>query len=296
MRLPERKDIILLTGSTGQLGFVWLEELRSKGYTVLSPDRNTLDLTRPERVQDWLSTYQPTFIIHCGAYTKVDMAEDESEVCFLVNKVSTGQIALYASEHDVPLIYYSTDYVFSGRDEDRVIFPNGYPIDASASPKSVYGISKWEGEQLVRNALGDHLIIRVAWLCGAHGANFIKTMMKLADTRSELKVVDDQYGSPSFVNDVVRFTLLLLENSISGTRHVSSNGLISWAEFAAEIFSYAKQGVFVQPIPSDQYPTKAKRPFYSKLDCSQTVRDTGINLPFWKDSLHKIIDEIKSTS
>lgn len=296
MRLPERKDIILLTGSTGQLGFAWLEELRSKGYTVLSPDRTTFDLSRPGRVMDWLVTYQPTYIIHCGAYTKVDLAEDEPELCFLVNKESTGQIAQFASESDIPLIYYSTDYVFSGSDEDRVIFPNGYPVEASASPNSVYGASKWEGEQQVRQALGDHLIIRVAWLCGSHGNNFVKTMLKLAETRSELKVVNDQYGSPSFVNDVVRFTQLLLENNISGTRHVSSNGLISWAELASEIFTYTKQGVLVHPIPSEQYPTKAKRPFFSKLDCSQTVHDTKTNLPFWKESLHKIIDEIKSTS
>lgn len=296
MRLPERKDIILLTGSTGQLGFAWLEELRSKGFTVLSPDRVSFDLGKPERVMDWLVTYQPTYIIHCGAYTKVDLAEDEADTCFLVNTASTGQIAQYAAEYDVPLVYYSTDYIFPGQNEDRVNFPNGYPVDAQASPNSVYGTSKWEGEQLVRQALGDHLIIRVAWLCGAHGTNFVKTMLKLAETRKELNVVDDQYGSPSFVDDVIRFSQLLLENNISGTRHVSSSGLISWAEFASEIFSYSKLGVLVHPIPSDQYPTKAKRPFYSKLDCSQTVRDTGTNLPYWKESLHKIIDEIKSTS
>lgn len=293
MRLPEPKDIILLTGSSGQLGFAWLEELRSKGFTVLSPDRLTMDLSRPERVMDWLRTYQPSYIIHCGAYTKVDLAEDESETCFLVNSESTGQIAQFAADNDVPLIYYSTDYVFPGADQDRITYPNGYPIDAITAPESVYGRSKWEGEQQVRNVLGDHLIVRVAWLCGAHGSNFVKTMMKLGETRNDLNVVNDQFGSPSFVHDVVKFTELLLQNNISGTRHISSNGLINWAEFASEVFNYTNTSVTVHPIPSSQYPTKAKRPFYSKLDCSQTVRDTGLNLPSWKESLHRIIDVIK---
>ena len=293
MRLPERKDIILLTGSSGQLGFTWLEELRSKGFSVLSPDRLTMDLSRPDRVMDWLRTYQPSYIIHCGAYTKVDVAEDESETCFLVNRDSTGQIAQFAADYDVPLIYYSTDYVFPGADQHRFTYPNGYPIDAEAAPQNVYGKSKWGGEQQVRKALGDFLIIRVAWLCGAHGSNFVKTMMKLGETRNELNVVNDQFGSPSFVYDVIRFTELLVQNNVSGTRHVSSNGLINWAEFASEVFIYTKSNVTVHPIPSSQYPTKAKRPFYSKLDCSQTVRDTGLNLPFWKESLHRIIDEIK---
>ena len=292
MRLPDRKDIILLTGSTGQLGYAWLEELRSKGFTVLSPDRYSLDLSRPDQVKEWLQTYQPTYIIHCGAYTKVDLAEDEAETCFLVNRDATGQLAQFASENEVPLIYYSTDYVFPGIDQDQRTYPNGYPVDALAAPGSVYGTSKWEGEQQVRQALGDHLIIRVAWLCGVHGANFVKTMLKLGQTRDTLNVVNDQIGSPSFVHDVVQFTEMLLHHAIAGTRHISSNGLISWAEFATEIFSYAKMDVTVRPIPSEQYPTKAKRPLYSKLDCSLTVRDTGTSIPFWKDSLHKIIDQI----
>ncbi len=296
MRLPERKDIILLTGATGQLGFEWLEELRSKGFTVLSPDRISLDLSRPDRVMDWLQMYQPTYIIHCGAYTKVDLAEVESEMCFLVNRDSTGQIARFAADNDVPLIYYSTDYVFSGIENDKIMYPNGYPIDAPCAPKSVYGKSKWEAELRVQEALGDHLVIRVAWLCGAHGSNFVKTMMKLGETREQLKVVNDQLGSPSFVPDVIRFTQLLLQNNISGTRHVSSNGLIHWAEFASEIFSYTNVHVDVLPIPTSQYPTKALRPSYSKLDCSQTVQEVNLNLPYWKESLHKIIDEIISTS
>jgi dTDP-4-dehydrorhamnose reductase len=243
-----------------------------------------------------LYTYNPTFIIHCGAYTKVDLAEDEPELCNAINTDSTGQLAQFAAEKDVPLIYYSTDYIFSGQEADKTLYPNGYPVDAPASPEGVYGKSKWEGELQVRNALGDHLIVRVAWLCGAHGANFVKTMIRLGSQRDQLNVVNDQFGSPSFVSDVVKTTELLLQKNISGTRHISSQGVLSWSEFATEIFAYSGLNVTVNPIPTSQYPTKARRPAYSKLDCSETIRDISLNMPFWKESLHKLIDEINSNS
>lgn len=295
MRSPERSDIILLTGATGQLGFAWTEHLRSQAMTVLTPDRNSMDLSSPETVRTWLNTFQPTFIIHCGAYTKVDLAEDEPDVCMRINSDSTAEMASYAADNEVPLVYYSTDYIFPGLESDKNTYPNGYPVHAEASPSNVYGNSKWQGENKVRESLGDFLIIRVAWLCGAHGANFVKTMIRLGASRTEINIVNDQFGSPSFVHDVVDFTDELMRRGVSGTRHICSNGMISWAEFAAEVFDYSGMNVNVIPIPSSEYPTKATRPLYSKLDCQQTEHDSGRTLPDWKHSLHQLIDEISLT-
>ena len=293
MRYPDHNDIVLLTGATGQLGFAWMEELRSSGITVLTPDRFTFDLSNSNQVVSYLDTYRPTFIIHCGAYTKVDLAEDEPEQCRLINTDATGLISRYASEHNVPLIYYSTDYIFSGNPEDRTLYPSGYPIDVAANPQSVYGTTKWLGEQLVRELVSDHLIVRVAWLCGAHGTNFAKTMLRLANDRTEIRVVNDQLGSPSFVADVIYITSLLMAESCSGTHHISSDGLISWADLAVEIFKYTKTPMRVIPITTAEYPTKARRPFYSKLDCSQTTACIKITMPDWKTSLHNLLDEIQ---
>lgn len=293
MRYPDRKDIILVTGGTGQLGYAWVEQLRSEGMTVLCPDRRSMDLSQPDEVSKWLITFQPTFIIHCGAYTKVDLAEDEAEICFSTNRDSTGVLARFAAENDIPLMYYSTDYVFAGESSDMIAYPDGYPVEAPAAPIGVYGASKWQGECLIREAQGDHLIIRVAWLCGAHGSNFVKTMLRLGSTRNELNVVNDQIGSPSFVNDVISFSQKMLNSEGSGTLHISSNGMISWADFASEVFSYSNFSTKVIPIPTSQYPTKAKRPLYSKLDCSTTESLVGESLPDWKDSLHRLIEEIQ---
>jgi dTDP-4-dehydrorhamnose reductase len=295
VRSPERSDIILLTGATGQLGFAWTEHLRSQAMTVLTPDRNSMDLASPETVRTCLNTFQPTYIIHCGAYTKVDLAEDEPDVCMRINSDSTAEMARYAADNDVPLVYYSTDYIFPGLESDKNTYPKGYPVHAEASPSSVYGNSKWQGEIKVRESLGDYLIIRVAWLCGAYGTNFVKTMIRLGASRTEINVVNDQIGSPSFVHDVVDFTDELLRRGVSGTRHISSKGVISWAEFAAEVFDYSGMNVNVIPIPSSDYPTKATRPLYSKLDCQQTEHDSGRRLPDWKHSLHQLIDEISLT-
>ena len=292
MRLPNSKDIILLTGGSGQLGHEWTKWLTSHSLPFLTPDSTELNLSDLDNVDLYLSKNKPTFIINCAAYTKVDLAEDENQIAELINHQAVAKIGAYSKKHQVPLIHYSTDYVFSGHALDESKYPNGYPVDAKCHPTGVYGKSKLNGESSLLQIDGDFLIIRIAWLCGRHGKNFVKTMLRLSESMNEIRVVSDQKGSPSFTSDVVSVTTKLMEKHILGIRHVSTNGLISWAEFASEIMKSSQKDTIITQISTKEFPTKAKRPLYSKLDCNLTESDIGEKMPFWKDSLNKLLAEI----
>ncbi|HAC16182.1 MAG TPA: dTDP-4-dehydrorhamnose reductase [Bacteroidetes bacterium] len=292
MRLPNSKDIILLTGSSGQLGYEWSQWLINRNLTFLSPTSTELNLSDPDRVDLYLTKTKPTFIINCAAYTKVDLAEDEIQLADTINHRAVSRVAIYSKNQQVPVIHYSTDYVFNGNVLDGSKYPNGYPIEAQGNPTGVYGETKLKGETaLIRNG-GDFLVIRVAWLSGRHGNNFVKTMLRLSENMDEIRVVSDQLGSPTFASDVVEVTTKLLEKKISGIRHVSSRELISWADFAAEIMKISHRDTTIKRISSNEYPTKAKRPLYSKLDCTQTESDIGEEMPDWRESLTKLLAEI----
>lgn len=292
MRLPNAKDIILLTGASGQLGHEWAQWLSIHHLNFLTPSSTELDLSNLDNVDSYLLKYKPTFIINCAAYTKVDLAEDEIQLADLINHQAVTKIGAYSAKHQVPLIHYSTDYVFGGNVEDASKYFNGYPVDASCEPTGIYGKSKLDGEIALLRMDGDFLIIRVAWLCGQNGKNFVKTVLNLSKSMEEIRVVADQTGSPSFTSDVVLVSSKLLENKISGIRHVSSKGIISWADFATEIMKISGLNTTIRRISTNEYPTKAKRPLYSKLDCTLTESDIGEEMSNWQDSLNKLLSKI----
>lgn len=283
------KTKYLLTGFGGQLGREWVDHFTISGNSFQAFGSLDLDITNAKEVEKVISDVNPDIIINCAAYTKVDQAEDEKEQAFRVNADAPGYFAESAKKHGAKLVHFSTDYVFSGEIADKQSFPNGYPIDHPADPAGVYGKSKLAGEEAVRSVLNNHLIIRVSWLCGKHGHNFVKTMRKLSVERNELRVVADQFGSPSFADQVVLFTTKLLDSEARGTYHISSGGIINWFEFASEIVRLSGNKCIVHPISTDEYPTKARRPSFSKLDCQKTIEETGITPEDWKTGLQRLI-------
>lgn len=285
---------VLLLGASGQLGTEWRVKLSqsNRNYELVSYSSSDLDITQYERVEHELETQKPDVLINCAAYTKVDEAEDESERAFRINAAAVDNLARACHRHNIKLVHFSTDYIFAGTKEDQQRFPDGYPETHRADPINVYGHSKWKGEEAIRNAECRHLIMRVSWLCGAYGSNFVKTMLQLADSHKQLRVVGDQIGSPTFTHALVQNTLTLLNQNKSGTYHYTSEGKISWADFAEGIFEIAAREVDVEHITTGEYPTKAKRPFFSKLSTHKIEQVEGITLKNWKIGLEHLINQL----
>jgi dTDP-4-dehydrorhamnose reductase len=288
---------IVLTGAGGQLGREWIDWAAgapSADVTAFTSDE--LDITRPEQYDRTLANGRPDVWVNCAAYTAVDKAEDEPDQARRINAEAPGYLARWCAEHSVKLVHYSTDYVFRGSPEDRIRYPEGYPEDAPLAPVNTYGLTKLEGEQAIRQVANQHgcdaLILRVAWLCGAHGRNFVKTMLRLAAERDELRVVDDQIGCPAFAGDIVRQSAALLERDLAGTYHLGSTGLCSWHGFAVEILRLAGSPTPVTPVTTDDFPTRAARPRYSKLDTRAFEAATGMNSPEWTDSLARLMRQL----
>jgi dTDP-4-dehydrorhamnose reductase len=235
---------------------------------------------------------KPGLIINCAAYTKVDQAEDDSSAAFEVNEKGVHFLAEWCAANQVMLIHYSTDYVFSGNADDRKFYPDGYPEDVVTSPQNVYGKSKLAGEIAIQNSGAPHLIIRVSWLCGKYGNNFVKTMLRLASERDELSVVDDQLGSPTFTEDVVKSTKLLMDMHQKGIFHVTSTGLITWYDFAKAIFELRDVNIKLKKVTSDEFPVKAKRPAFSKLSTVKFTQLTGAEPADWKEQLQKLLQDL----
>jgi dTDP-4-dehydrorhamnose reductase len=293
--MPKKK--ILLFGAAGQLGLAWQSysrELGTPDSEVISYNSARLDITRYNQVEKEIASHQPDVLINCAAYTKVDKAEDEREKARIVNAEAVKHIAQYCRKYDTKLIHFSTDYIFAGLREDRARFPHGYPEDHPADPVNWYGQTKWEGEQAVRNSGCRYLLIRISWLCGLYGSNFIKTMIRLTENNSSIKVVEDQFGSPAFAREVVKNTGLLMEEKVEGTYHLSSGGILSWADFAEAIFEHIDKDINVQRIPSSAYPTKAARPFYSKLDTRKIQQIGNIKIDNWKTGLKRFLKQLEN--
>ena len=279
---------ILVTGVNGQLGYELVKELNNKGYTdILAVDKDEMDITDEKKVKEIILGYKPDVIFHCAAWTAVDKAEDEKEACYNVNVNGTKYISEAAKEIDAKLIYISTDYVFDGTKEGL------YEIDDEVNPKSVYGETKYEGEQLVRQNNLKHFIVRISWVFGVNGNNFIKTMLKLAETRNELTVVADQFGSPTYTVDLAKLLVEMSETEKYGTYHANNEGYCNWAEFAEYIFKVNNKEVNVKHITSEEYPQKAYRPRNSKLS-KQSLDDNGFNrLPSWENAVERYSKELK---
>jgi dTDP-4-dehydrorhamnose reductase len=292
--IKDKPNHYLVTGANGQLGREWVDYLSASGLTYVAMKSDEMDITDFETTQSFLIHYKPTYVVNCAAYTKVDLAETEVDKANLVNHLAVEHLAKICSELNIVLIHYSTDYVFGGLESDIEMYSKGYPIHAEVNPQNQYGRSKLLGEVAIARHHKKAIIIRVSWLCGRYGSNFVKTILKIASANPEISVVNDQFGSPSFAASTVKISNLLIEKSAFGLHHVSSCGTISWHEFASEIVKKYELKCFVKPVDSLAYPTKVKRPAFSKLDCSKTEEILGSRMTHWKDGLSDLLTELKN--
>ncbi len=286
---------LMLLGANGQLGREWQHQLNENSpndCTFKAYSSSRLDITQFAKVEKEITELHPEVIINCAAYTKVDKAEAEREIAKQVNATAVKNIARVCAKNAIKLIHFSTDYVFAGEMSDQKRFPKGYPEDHPAEPVNWYGQTKWEGEQAIRKSGCKHLILRLSWLCGFYGNNFVTTMLRLAEGSDGLKVVDDQYASPTFTQNTVENVLKLIELKREGTYHLTCSGLISWAEFARAIFEIAGKEVKIKPIPTSEYPTEAKRPQFSKLS-TKKIELEGIKIEDWKVALKQMLTSIE---
>ncbi len=277
---------VLVTGVAGQLGYDVIKELESHQIEYLGVDRDTMDLTDENAVREVITNFGPDAVIHCAAYTAVDKAEDDVEACRKVNVDGTRYIAEVCREINAKMVYISTDYVFPGTGEQF------YEVDDIKGPQNVYGQSKYDGELEVQRLLEKYFIVRISWVFGINGNNFIKTMLRLGETRNALTVVADQIGSPTYTYDLAKLLVEMVENEQYGVYHAHNEGVCSWAEFATEIFKQANLNVTVIPVPSTEYPTRAARPLNSRMSTARlTEKGFGL-LPIWQDALKRYIREL----
>jgi dTDP-4-dehydrorhamnose reductase len=292
---------ILLTGVTGQVGAALRAPLESAG-SVIAADRSLLDLSRPEQLHSALDRISPDLIVNPAAYTAVDRAEDERELAFRVNADAPGVIARWAAGRGVPLVHFSTDYVFDGSG----VRP--WREDDPTGPLSVYGASKLAGEQAIRSAGGPHLIIRTSWVYAAHGSNFLRTIARLARERTELRIVADQFGAPTSARLIAAAVADILKNSrphlaerfaaAGELVNVSASGETTWHGFATTIMEGLKDrnvplvARSIQPIPTEAYPTKARRPANSRFDLSRLRSVFGIDTQTWDEALAAEVDRL----
>jgi dTDP-4-dehydrorhamnose reductase len=288
---------VVLLGASGQLGQEWQRVIskRSAGNVLLFPYTSSeLDITRYRKVSKELHDKKPEVVVNCAAYTDVDGAEEDREKVRQVNTEAVSSLAKLSQELGFKLVHYSTDYIFPGNEKDRQNLPEGYPEDHPADPINWYGQTKWEGEQAIREAAANHLIIRLSWLCGQFGQNFVKTMLKLGRERDEVQVVNDQWGSPTFTKNVVINSLRLLESESKGTYHITSEGVITWYDLARAIFELNNIDVTVEPVLAEAFPTKAKRPRFSKLN-TQKIESIGTSeIIHWKEGLRDMLTKLDS--
>lgn len=278
---------ILVTGYSGQLGYDVVLEGKKRGFDMIGVGHKELDITQEEQVESYVHNVKPDAIIHCAAYTAVDKAEDEKEACFAVNVNGTKYLAAAAKSVDAKFIYISTDYVFEGTGTAP------FTEEDLANPVGYYGITKYEGEKVVQSLLNKYFIVRISWVFGINGTNFIKTMLRLAETRDELNVVGDQYGSPTYTFDLAKLLLDMAETEKYGVYHASNEGYITWADFAKEIFEVAGKNVKVNSITTEEYPTKAVRPKNSRMSKDKLEKNGFIRLPAWQDALKRYIAELQ---
>ncbi len=279
---------VLVTGVTGQLGFDVMRELARRDIEAEGATRKDFSLTEKEKAQKFIKDYRPDVVIHCAAYTAVDKAEDEPEVAMAINHDGTRMLAEICRDIDAKMIYISTDYVFPGDGQDF------YEPPMPKDPKNVYGKSKLLGEEAVQEILEKYFIVRISWVFGINGKNFVRTMLNLAETHKELTVVADQTGSPTYTFDLSRLLVDMAESDKYGVYHATNEGICSWAEFAEEIFRQSGKEVKVTPVTSDKYPTKATRPKNSRLSKNSLDAAGFSRLPHWKDALGRYLIELST--
>jgi dTDP-4-dehydrorhamnose reductase len=271
---------IIITGANGQLGRE-IARQREPNEIILA-GRKELDITDGSRVSSFMQEIKPDAVIHCAAYTNVDGAESDEDGAFRVNAVGAQNLAAGCLEIGARLVYVSTDYVFDGTKQ------GGYREFDPVNPQTVYGRTKWQGEELVRQILGRHYIVRTAWLYG-EGKNFVRTMLQLAEKQHTLRVVADQVGTPTSTVDVAQAIYRLLDSDAYGTYHASCQGQCSWYDFACEIFRQAGKQVQVLPVTTAEFPRPAKRPAYSVLDNYMLRMTVGDPMRSWQEALAEYV-------
>ena len=283
---------VLVTGAKGQLGSDVVNELNSRKYETIGVDIEEMDITDPESVNKVVVKANPDVVIHCAAWTAVDAAEDRDNISIVrsVNVVGNKNIANVCKKLDCKMIYISTDYVFSGRGTDP-----WKPDCRNYAPLNVYGQTKLEGELAVADALDKYFIVRIAWVFGVNGSNFIKTMLNIGKKYDTVRVVNDQIGTPTYTYDLARLIADMAESENYGYYHATNEGgYISWYDFACEIFKQAGYNTNVVPVTTEEYGiSKAKRPFNSRLDKSKLLENGFEPLPTWQNALKRYLKEIE---
>ncbi len=280
---------ILVTGVKGQLGYDVCRVLRARGIEPIGVDIEDFDITDPIATETYLASAAPDAIIHCSAFTAVDKAEDDPALCEKVNTDGTETIAKAAKRLGAKMMYISTDYVFPGTGTAY------YAPDDAPAPLSVYGKTKLGGELAVKKHLEHYFIVRISWVFGKNGNNFVRTMLRLAQTRPEISVVDDQIGSPTYTWDLAQLLCDMIVTDRYGTYHATNEGICSWYEFATEILRLSGSSTVVHPISSEQYPAKAPRPKNSRMSKDALTQAGFSRLPHWKDALERYLSEPAET-
>ena len=277
---------VLVTGSNGQLGSDVLSLLNARGIKGRGVDLPELDITDKDQVQKFILNEKPTHIIHCAAYTAVDKAETERELCRKINVCGTENIAVACKAIDAKMIYISTDYVYSGTGEKI------WTEDDETSPVNWYGQTKLNGENAVLRNVDKYFIARTSWVFGKNGSNFVKTMIRLSETNTEISVVSDQIGSPTYTRDLAVVLIEMLFSENYGIYNVTNIGFCSWYEFASEIFKLLGKDIKIKPILAEEYKAAAVRPYNSRLS-KEKLEENSLPVPYdWKDALNRYLVEL----
>lgn len=278
---------VLVTGAKGQLGTDLMNELEKQGLTGIGVDVEEMDITDADACMRVIGEADVDAVIHCAAYTAVDAAEDQVELCRKINGEGTRNVALACKAADVKMMYISTDYVFDGKGT------RPWEPDDPRDPLNVYGLTKYEGELAIEELLERYFTVRIAWVFGVAGKNFIKTMLRLGRERGAVSVVDDQVGSPTYTYDLARLLVDMIQTEHYGRYHATNEGECSWYEFAVEIFGQAgMEDVTVTPVSSSEFAAKAVRPENSRMS-KEKLSDKGFTrLPTWQDALSRFLKEI----
>lgn len=282
--------MILVTGSNGQLGFDVTKELQKRKLEYVGSVRSDFDITSYDEVEGYILNLKPECIIHCAAYTAVDKAEDEKEICYKINVLGTENIAKVCKKVNAKIIYISSDYVFDSSGN----MP--HQINEAANPLSVYGKSKYKGELKVKEYLDKYFIVRTSWVFGANGNNFVKTMLRLGNERSSINVVSDQIGSPTYTVDLAKLLCDMALSEKYGTYHGTNEGFCSWAQFAEKIMKIANLNCKINYIKTEEYKTKAVRPLNSKLSKENILENGFEMLPCWESGLERYLSNLNKKS
>ncbi|MDP5274719.1 dTDP-4-dehydrorhamnose reductase [Chengkuizengella sp. 2205SS18-9] len=275
---------VLVTGANGQLGYDVVQKFSSIGIECIGVSRHDFDITDEQQTLEYITSIKPDVIVHCAAYTSVDEAEEDRKTCYAVNVEGTRNLAIASKKNDAKMVYISSDYVFNGEGTEP------HSEDKPTYAVNYYGYTKEKGEEVVKERLDKYFIVRTSWLYGRNGKNFVKTMMKLAANKDEISVVNDQIGAPTYTKDLAALICDLIQTKHYGIYHGVNEGYCSWYEFALEIMKREEISVKVNPIPSVNYPTRAKRPYNSKLSKQNLINNGFSLLPDWKLALERYLN------